>query len=250
MDPSIRDTIARVAQEEGIDPSYALAVADRESGFNPNARASRTIAGLYQMTGTLRNQYGAGDSADPATQTRAFAAFTKDNQAQMASQLGRQPTGPELYMGHFWGANRAAGVIAGQHAGLAPSDVFTPNELAQNPELAKGSSAGGLAGTIMADISRRQAKYGGNSDNPIGHGDNSPAGGTDFASYGDPKGFNFAQFGQSADDGMSSSSPAQAGAKIDTGSVIPGGRPGTEIDLAQFGQPAQPPAAPPATAQV
>lgn len=236
MDPSIRDTIARVAQEEGVDPAYALAVADRESSGNPYARNSKTIAGLFQMTGGLRHQYGAGDSADPETQTRAWSRFIGDTKKQMGAKLGRDVTDSEAYLGHFWGPDRAARVLSGAHAGATPSDVFSPYELSINPELARGRSAGGLASTIMADIDRRKGKYGGNGDNSI-----------DFSQYGQGEPTDFAQYGQAE---ISPAGASKPGAKIDmTGNVgksppinpktdgVPPERTGTEIDLAQFGTP-------------
>ena len=231
MDSSIRDTIARVAQEEGIDPAYALAVAERESSFNPNAHASKTIYGLFQMNGGERAKYGAGNSADPETQTRAFAGYTRDLRAEMTQQLGRAPTDQEAYLGHFWGGPRASRVINGSQAGLAPSDVFTRQELAENPELARGSSAGGLASNIMGDISRRQAKFGGGDGQAPAIQGNSSGNPRDFSAFGQPldeagapaKGtqvasndVNFAQFGRAQND----EAPP---------------RPGTEIDVSQFG---------------
>jgi soluble lytic murein transglycosylase-like protein len=37
MDPSVYSAITRMAEEQGIDPAFALAVAERESSFNPYA---------------------------------------------------------------------------------------------------------------------------------------------------------------------------------------------------------------------
>ena len=186
MADDVQTTIARVAGEEGIDPAYALATASRESSFNSTAHASKTIYGLFQMNAGERKKYGAGDSNDPEQQTRAFAGYTRDLQAEMTGELGRPPTNSELYLGHYWGGARAARVISGSQAGLAPQDMFTPQELAENPDLAKGKSAGELASTIMADIGQRQQQYGG------GPSTNATASGTaqppmnpmDFAGYG------------------------------------------------------------------
>lgn len=237
MDPSIRDTIARVAQEEGIDPSYALAVAERESSFNPNAHASKTIYGLFQMNGGERAKYGAGNSADPETQTRAFAGYTRDLQAEMSRQLGRAPTNNETYLGHFWGGPRASRTISGAQAGLSPQDMFTRRELAENPELARGSSAGGLASNIMGDIGRRQAKYGGDQGNNPDSG-NFRQNPSDFSRFGQPMDgaagaqvasneTNFAQFGRAQDEGSSPPTP-------DKPKQTPQS-PGSEIDLSQYG---------------
>jgi hypothetical protein len=245
MDGDTASTIASVARANGVNPAFALAVAERESGGNVNAHASRSISGIFQMTAGLRAQYGAGDSADPAVQTAAWAHFINDTKAQMQQRMGRPVSDPEAYIGHFWGASRAANVLSGQNAGLAPADVFSPNELAQNPELAKGSSAGGLASNIMADINRREAKYGGN---PTGNGDSQ----TDFAQFGQAAGgadepTDFSQFGQPA---VQTAANAPDFAQFGTPApqpASPSDRPGVDVDFSQFAQAA---AAPPATTPV
>jgi hypothetical protein len=169
---AIQDTIARVAAENGVDPSFALAVASRESIFNPNAKASKTIRGLFQMSGPLRDKYGVGNSTDPAVQTVGWVRFINDTRKQMRAELGRDPTDGELYLGHYWGPDRASRVIAGAQAGLSPRDVFTPRELAANPALGRADTVGQLAQRITGDIDRRKAKYGG--------------AGQDFSAFGQP----------------------------------------------------------------
>ena len=162
MKPEVRSAIVQAANENGIDPAYALAVAERESSGNPNAKSSKSIYGLFQMRGALREKYGAGDSADPLTQARAWAAFTKDLKKEMLPHLGREPTDRELYLGHHFGGARAARMIAGKiDPGADVADVFSPNELAINPHIGKAGTVGRLTSTIQADIGRRQAKHGG-----------------------------------------------------------------------------------------
>lgn len=241
--PSIRDTIMQVAQEEGIDPAYALAVAERESRLNPNAGGTGSIKGLYQMTGANRRKYGQADDADAEDQVRAFARFTHDLRGEMHSILGREPTGQETYLGHYWGGPRAARVLSGAHAGLSPTDLFSPRELAGNPDLAKGSTAGGLASTIMADVDRRAGRYIGSD---TGAGDAPRSGAIDFAQYGQPKEeVDFSQFGQAektSDGGAGAPAMSQSPASNDAANRDT--RPGTEIDLTQYGLPAPPPQAP------
>lgn len=162
MNPDIAASITQAAQEAGIDPSFALAVADRESSGDPNAHASKSIYGLFQMSGPLRQQYGSGDSSDPYTQAKAWTSFIGDMKNNMAQRLGRQPTNAELYLGHYFGEGRASRMISGQTpAGANASDVFTPTELALNPELARQGSSGNIIGSITGDITRREAKFGG-----------------------------------------------------------------------------------------
>lgn len=158
---SLRDTIARVAAEEGIDPAYALAVAERESSLNPNAGGKGTIRGLYQMTGANRKKYGQADDAGVEDQVRAFARFTNDQRADMAKRLGRDPTNSELYLGHYWGPQRAAAAVSGAYQGHTPGDVFTPRELEGNPNLRRYPSMDHAVADISADMERRFGKFGG-----------------------------------------------------------------------------------------
>lgn len=178
----IRDTIARVAQEEGVDPAYALATAERESNFNPNAGGTGSIRGLFQMTGGNRRRYGVADNASVEDQVRGFARFTHDTQDQMRGVLGRDPTPEETYLGHHFGGVRAGRTVAGQYDGMPTSDVFSPLEMAGNPHFRKAGTMDQLASSITADMASRRAKYGGNDDNSTGNG------------------MDFAAFGQSADD--------------------------------------------------
>lgn len=161
----VRDSILRAAQEEGIDPSTALAIAERESSFDPNAHASKTIHGLYQMSGELRHNYGIGNSNDPYIQAKGWMRFFKDTKAQMAARMGRQPTDSEAYLGHYFGSGRGATTLS-----MAPNtpvnQVFTPYELSINPNIGRAGNVGRLTSSITADIDRRRAKFGGQSMEP------------------------------------------------------------------------------------
>ncbi len=175
MDRSVQDAIVQGANEAGEDPAFALAVADRESGGDPEAHASRTIYGLFQMSGPNRARYG-GDSSDPYAQTKGWTGFIGDTRKDMATRLGRDPTNEETYLGHYFGAGRAARMISGQ---IGPDtdvhDVFTPQEIAANPEFAKAGTVGKLMTSVEGDIGRRIGNYSGNY--PVKTGPN-------FAAYG------------------------------------------------------------------
>lgn len=160
MLPAVHDAIVRAARENGLEPSMALAIADRESSGDVNGRAPGSSAfGLFQMLRSERNAYG-GNSTDPHEQATAWAHYIKGTQAEMARVLGRQPTGPETYGGHYWGGTRAARIISGQIPGQTPvSAVFSPQELAVNPNIARAGTTGALSSSVMADIARRQGKY-------------------------------------------------------------------------------------------
>ena len=155
-----RQEIIRAAREAGIDPATALAYAERESNFNPLARNSKTIRGLYQMRGDNRAKYGVPDDADIGTQTRGFAAFIGDVKKEMAGTLGRDPTDAEAYAGHHFGGKRAARMMVMDPS--TPVDaVFTRREMAENPHFAKAGTVGALTGEVIGDIDKRRAKFGG-----------------------------------------------------------------------------------------
>lgn len=173
---AIRQAIIQAAEEVGMDPSVALAIAERESSFNPSARSSSTIRGLYQMQGGHRARYGIGDSDDVATQVRGWVPFFRAVQKEMAGPLGRDPTDAEGYLGHHFG-----GVRAGRMMRMDPntpvSQVFTPREMQENPHFARAGTVGALNSSIIADIQKRQAKFGGQLPE---------VGLIDFAKFGEP----------------------------------------------------------------
>lgn len=160
LDAATRQAIERAAAEHGIDPSIALAIAQRESNFDPRARNSKTIRGMFQMRGDHRSRYGIGDSDDPEQQTRGWGAFFKDVKREMAGPLGRDPTDAEGYLGHHFGGVRAGRMMKMDPATPVDS-VFTPREMAENPHFAKAGTIGALNSTILADIDKRRSAFGG-----------------------------------------------------------------------------------------
>jgi hypothetical protein len=156
----VEAAIVRAAQEEGIDPATALAWASRESSFSPTARASKSIYGLFQMSGALRRQYGIGDTSDPYEQTKGFARYYRGLKSEMAKTLGRDPTDTEAYLGHHFGGVRGARTL-GMNPNTPVSAVFTPYERSLNPHFDRAGSIGNLTGSIKSDIDRRYAKFGG-----------------------------------------------------------------------------------------
>jgi hypothetical protein len=154
-----QEIIRQAALEAGIAPATALAIAERESGFDPNARASKSIYGMFQMSGPLRRQYGVGDSNDPTVQARGWTQFFKDNKGEMARVLGRDPTDAEGYAGHYWGSTRAARMLK-MDPNTTVDQVFTPYERSLNPEFDRAGTVGNLVSRVTGDISKRSARYG------------------------------------------------------------------------------------------
>lgn len=210
---AVRAAIIRQAEAAGEDPAYALAVAERESSFNPAARASKTIAGIYQMRGDLRTKYGSGDSPDAGDQAAGWMRSLPDIRKSMRSVLGRDPTDQEVYLGHHFGATRAARTLRMDPS--TPVDaIFTPQEMAGNPHFARAGTIGNLNETVMGDIGKRMARFGGAVTS------SAPAEPADLSAYGDP---------------VASSEDAPSMPVADVRS------PPTAPDLSSFGQPVEQP---------
>lgn len=186
MLPAVHDAIVRAAHENDIDPATALAIADRESSGDVNGRAHGSSAfGLFQLLKAERNTYG-GNSTDPYEQSTAWARYIKGTKAEMQRGLGRDPSGPELYLGHYFGGTRAARMVSGQIPGQTPvSSIFSPEELVANPNIGRAGTSGALSSSIMSDIARRRGKYAGAGAAP--DPDTSGAG-ADLAKWGVPVG--------------------------------------------------------------
>jgi hypothetical protein len=142
--------IQQASASTGIDFSYLMAQANRESSFDPTAQAkSSSAAGLYQFIeqtwlGVVKAhgaEYGRADLADqiakrsdgrfvvsdPAVRQQildlrrdpAFAAsmaaeHAADNKAKLEDKLGREANGTDLYMAHFLGISGAIKFLRAQ----------------------------------------------------------------------------------------------------------------------------------------
>lgn len=156
---AVREAIIRAAEASGIDPATALAFAERESSFNPLARNSVTIRGLYQMKGDLRAKYGIGDSDDPYEQAMGWGRFFGDLKKGMSKRLGREVTDAEAYAGHHFGEGRGARMF-NMDPDTPLDQVFTPREMRENPHFAKAGTVGRLMGDVVGDIDRRRSQHG------------------------------------------------------------------------------------------
>lgn len=240
LDAYTHQSIVRAAQEHGIDPATALAIAERESSFNVHGGSGTPLSsarGLFQLLRSERAQYG-GDSSDPYEQSSAWANYIQPHKQHMAKVLGRDPTGPELYFSHLIGPGRAARIAAGHiHPDTPIQEVMTPRELAANPFMARAGTAGNLFGSVTRDIARREAKYGGTPP-PQGDGTISSPQGT---AQGQAQPFNFAQYGELVDSGQSPGesrpSPGQTGQSDgNEPKMNPGPAPTSASSYSQYGE--------------
>lgn len=143
----VEAAIQRASQATGVDFSFMMRTARRESGYNPSAKApTSSAAGLFQFVeqtwlATLKKhgaKYGyarysdlitrgsdgryrvSGDEArkavmnlrfDPHAASLMVGEMTSDNAAYLAGRIGRQPTSGELYVAHFLGPQGAARLV-------------------------------------------------------------------------------------------------------------------------------------------
>jgi len=166
---SVRTAIENAAERTGVDFSYLVATAYRESGFDPDARAgTSSAAGLFQFVeqtwlGMVKRHGAAHGLAGEAAQIRegtdgrfrvadpearrkildlrydanaasAMAGEYAAESAEMLSQrLGRAPSSAELYAAHFLGASGAARLIeAAQDNPGARADTLFPEAARAN----------------------------------------------------------------------------------------------------------------------
>lgn len=144
----ITGAISQAARSTGISFEYLVTTAQIESRLNPKAQAPTSSAsGLYQFIdqtwlATLKKagpslglgqyanaisqsadgHYTVDDPAmrkailrlrhDPRASALMAGAFTRSNETQLASAIGRQPTEGELYIAHFLGSGGAGKLIA------------------------------------------------------------------------------------------------------------------------------------------
>jgi hypothetical protein len=140
------EPLRRAAQATGVSFDYLARTAERESRFDPKARASTSSAtGMFQFLdqtwlGMMKQEGGklglaqeaqaiAGEGGrfsvsdpamrqkimalreDPAVSAMMAGAFAARNGQQLEQSLGRRPSEGELYMAHFLGASGARELI-------------------------------------------------------------------------------------------------------------------------------------------
>lgn len=176
--------IADTSNRYGVSPSYLTHLADRESSFDPSARAGTSSAtGLFQFTddtwlNTLR-QHGAAigmpDAAariqanpaavlamrtDPGLNARAAAMLTADNARALRGVLGREPTDGELYSAHFLGEGRARQLATADPNAPAAS-LFPDAARANRAVFYEGRGRNARARTVAEVRANFDASFGG-----------------------------------------------------------------------------------------
>lgn len=117
MDSRLIDIITGAARKNNVSPEVLIRTAQLESGGNTNAKNPNSSAGgLFQFIDSTAKQYGLGDRFNPHQAADAAARLTADNAAFLKKKLGREPTGPELYLAHQQGAQGAINILSNPNA--------------------------------------------------------------------------------------------------------------------------------------
>ncbi len=153
------------ARSTGVGFDYLVKTAQRESNFDPNAKAGTSSAtGLFQFTDatwmSMLERYGARHGVGVEGQSRAeLLALRKDaklsslmagelageNARILEKKLGRPATSAELYTAHFMGPSDAGRLIQAARANKAgdAADMF-PSAAKANVNVFRGKDGADL----------------------------------------------------------------------------------------------------------
>jgi hypothetical protein len=159
---AVEAAIQKASQATGVDFSFLMKTANRESGLNPSAKSgSSSAAGLFQFVeqswlSTLKQygtKHGYGQYADaitkgsdgryhvsgqgvrqavmnlrldPHASSMMAGEMASDAAAYLKGRTGRDPTAGELYAAHFLGAQGSARLIEAVQSrpGAAAAQIF------------------------------------------------------------------------------------------------------------------------------
>src|SRR5512141_1463778 len=187
----VENAIQRASQATGVDFSFLMKTANRESGFNPAAKAgSSSAAGLFQFVeqtwlSTLK-QHGAkhgyaryaeliekgGDGRyrvaggeahravmdlrlDPHASSLMAGELTSDSAAYLKGRTGRAPTAGELYAAHFLGPQGSAKLIQAmqKQPGAAAASLF-PDAAHANKSIFYRDGRASTVAEVYANLTR------------------------------------------------------------------------------------------------
>jgi len=188
---AVEGAILRASQATGVDFSFLMKTAGRESGMNPAARAgSSSAAGLFQFVeqtwlSTLK-QHGAkhgyaryadaiskgvdgryrvgGDDArrmvmdlrlDAHASSLMAGELASDHAAYLKGRTGRDPTAGELYAAHFLGPQGSARLIeAMQSRPGASAAQFFPDAAHANRSIFYREGRAATVAEVYANLTR------------------------------------------------------------------------------------------------
>lgn len=186
--PNNAKTIARKAQQEGIDPSVALTIAKMESDFShtaqppigKNGKRPSTAHGLFQVLDKSWKGLGGKDRNNVDEQIRIGLKHIKQADSYMRKSLGREPVAHEQYLGHLLGPGGASAVLkADPNARLI--DVVRKFDSKNADAIVNNNGMSGL--TVGQAIGKWEKKWNGLSNRYGGSSSATTAFGMDGTSY-------------------------------------------------------------------
>lgn len=198
---AVEAAIQRASNATGVDFTFLMKTAGRESGFNPKAKApTSSAAGLFQFVeqtwlATLKThgaKYGyaryaelitrgadgryrvAGGEArravmdlrlDPQAASLMAGELTSGNAAYLRGRVGRTPTAGELYAAHFLGPHGSARLIeaASRNPNASAAALF-PDAARANRSIFYREGRAATVSEVYANLTRT-----------AGHGPAAPA---------------------------------------------------------------------------
>ena len=154
---AVEKRVTEAAREQGLDTKTALTIASLESrlGTVPDRPGSQ-YKGVYQLGNAAAEQAG-GREVEHGVK---FVAQTK---ASLTRELGREPTGPELYLAHQQGVTGAVALLNNpdKPAGtLVPRENISANK--GNPD----APASAFVNHWRTEYERHASQLGGTSTAP------------------------------------------------------------------------------------
>ncbi|WP_421737227.1 transglycosylase SLT domain-containing protein [Caulobacter sp.] len=187
----VESAIQRASSATGVDFTFLMGAAKRESGYNPAARAKTSSAsGLFQFVdqtwlGTLKkhgSKYGyaryadlisqgadgryhvQGDEArkavlglkmDPHAASLMAGELASDHASYLRGRVGRTPTAGELYAAHFLGPQGSARLIeaANSTPGASAAALF-PDAAQANRSIFYRDGRPATVGEVYANLTK------------------------------------------------------------------------------------------------
>ena len=154
--------IKRASDMTGVDYGYLMAMAEKESGFNPNAKSTTSSAsGLFQFTDSTWNsviakypQYGVGpnDRMDPEKNALMAAVLTKENTKSLQTYGISNPSSSDLYLAHFAGPSTAAKLLKAP-PGTPAVDIVGQKVANANPSIFYSNGSPKTTGQVTGNFS-------------------------------------------------------------------------------------------------
>jgi hypothetical protein len=122
-----------VEAAQGLPYGFMRSMAGIESQGGQNLTSGTGAVGPFQFTGSAANQVGVpkGATTDPFVGAAAAGSLANYNREQFVRQLGREPSGFELYMMHQLGAGGAMAAIGADPNTPISSVPYGSNMLTQ-----------------------------------------------------------------------------------------------------------------------